>query len=146
MEQNLVVYEKGRTHLFTEIIKNKDGIDICRYSGETITDIIKMNPKMEIMHIDEALKRITKMEKEMYLSDGWKETTRENWEDMLNVLPPEKWESVLEVEIFRMSEYYTGNITAHYAKLGNKYFTALRRTTDNYAEMALEIKEGACLA
>ena len=42
---------------------------------------------------------------------------------------------------FLMSEYTTGNITAHYARIGCQYFCANRRTTDAYDTLAAQVLE-----
>lgn len=62
---------------------------------------------------------------------------------MLEVLPPEKWKHLGGVEIFRMMEYYTENITAHFIHLKDcfgedRYLECFRRTTVDYAEIASE--------
>jgi len=69
----------------------------------------------------------------------WKEIDDERWDEMLNVLPPEKWQTVRGVNIFRMSEYYTSNITTHFAKLGGRYFERQCRTTEKYETLAAEV-------
>ncbi len=71
----------------------------------------------------------------------WKEITEEKYWEMLEVLPPEKWETVAGVNIFRMMEYWTADVTAHYAKYQGKYFAARRRASQKYEDFAKEIKE-----
>lgn len=82
----------------------------------------------------EAREFYEKKEKEHYCYD-WKETTEEKYNDMLEVLPPErrtfiKW----EWEIFRMSEYTTWNITTHYKQKWDKYFV-WSFATDSYNDI-----------
>ena len=77
-----------------------------------------------------------------YLND-WKEITADEWQDALEVLPPEKWQTVAGVEIFRMMERLTGNITAHFARIGDRYFCANRRTSADYADLAAEVASAA---
>lgn len=45
--------------------------------------------------------------------------TEEEWIEALEVLPPMKWGRALGVESFRMSEFYSGNITSIYARVGD---------------------------
>jgi len=52
----------------------------------------------------------------------WQEITEEDYNEMLNVLPPLKWTN----GGFFMSEFYTGPITAFYQKLDGRYYTSLQ--------------------
>jgi hypothetical protein len=73
------------------------------------------SPELQIMTLDAALPLMEEAQKSKYCGN-WQEITEEDWHDALEVLPPEKWETVRGVNIFRMSEYLAGNITAHYLK------------------------------
>ena len=73
--------------------------------------------------------------------EPWKECTEERYQDMLEVLPPQKWERVNGVSIFRMSEYYTSDITRHFAHVGGKYFEGRFRTSGpSYTEHSVAIR------
>ncbi len=48
----------------------------------------------------------------------------ETFNEMLNVLPPLKWCTIRGVEMFCMSEMYTGTITNQYARVGDRYYSA----------------------
>ncbi len=52
--------------------------------------------------------------------------TRARFDEMLNVLPPQCWKRKKGWEAFRMMEYTTGSITAHYIRIGDRHFTAQR--------------------
>jgi hypothetical protein len=69
----------------------------------------------------------------------WVEITEEEYTEKLNCLPPEKWRTVLGVNIFRMCEYLTENVTDHYARLNGRFFEAGRRTSTPYEEIAAEV-------
>jgi hypothetical protein len=131
------IYKEGDTELRTIL---KDDLS-CPYTGRKAEDIIaELGEEYKVMDFDDAFPMIEKAENERYITD-WKEIDEEIWEDNLGVLPPEKWERVLDVEIFRMSEYWTSNITCHYAKYKNRYFSCKRRTSCNYADLAEEVKK-----
>lgn len=53
------------------------------------------------------------------------EITAEKFDEMLNILPPLKWCTIRGVEMFCMREMYTGTYTDQYARIGEKYYTAL---------------------
>ena len=41
---------------------------------------------------------------------------------MLGCLPPEEWKKFKWGNIFRMSEYMTGDITTHFMEIENKFY------------------------
>lgn len=84
------------------------------------------NAKYEVMTFDEFLER----QKKSMLGGGVTETTAERFHEMLDVLPPLKWCTINGVEMFCMSEMYTGTYTTQYARIGEKYYTAMVDVTD----------------
>jgi hypothetical protein len=96
------------------------------------------SPEFQIMPFDEALPIMEEAKKSKYCGD-WREITEEAWWEALEVLPPEKWQTVRGVEIFRMCEYLSGNITAHYAKLRGKFFSRNCSTSENYEDLAEQV-------
>jgi len=81
---------------------------------------VAQNKKYEIMAYNEYLK----MEKDYYLNRPLTEVTEETFYDMLNVLPPLKWCTRDNVEMFCMSEMTTGTYTSQYLhdKNNNKFY------------------------
>jgi len=77
----------------------------------------------EIMTFEEYQKR----QKENLLAAPMREITAEKFEEMLDILPPIKWCTINGVEMFCISEMYTGTYTDQYAhdKKTNKYYTKL---------------------
>jgi len=142
----LAIYKPGSMSLQTTAYRDGEVIR-CRFSGYlaglpkdlTAEEYLAKNPGFCLMPIDEAIQQINKAEDEKIIGE-WKEITEEEWMDALGCLPPEKWETVDGVNIFRMCEYRTGNITAHYARYKGRFYTASRRTSVPYADMAKEIK------
>ena len=67
------------------------------------------------------------------------EETEDEYNYALGCLPPEKFERVKSFSIFRMSEYYTDNITSHHINYGDRYFTAKYRTTTTYQSIASSV-------
>lgn len=82
--------------------------------------------KYEVMTFGEFLDR----QKKSMISGGVTETTEENYYEMLNVLPPLKWCTIDGVEMFCMSEMYTGTYTNQYARIDKKFYTAMVDITD----------------
>ncbi len=72
-----------------------------------------------------AYKDFEALQRPYYITGEIVEITKEQWWDKLEVLPPEAWERGVVFERFRMSEYLTGYYTRQYARLGERYFTAV---------------------
>lgn len=72
------------------------------------------------------------LEREKLLSDPPQEITESRYNEMLDILPPLAWTTHHDVEMFCMSEFYTGTYTTQYAhdqKTG-KYYSKLVDYTD----------------
>lgn len=79
------------------------------------------NAEYQVMSYDE----FQVLEKKNYTGGPVKEITKEEWEYALNVLPPLKWCTINGVEMFCMSEMYTGTYTTQYARVGEKYYAMM---------------------
>ena len=74
----------------------------------------------EVMTIEEYCQK----DRDFYLSKPLKEISCGEFNDMLGMLPPLKWERKdSNFETFCMSEMTSGYYTSQYARLGDKYFT-----------------------
>nr|WP_024835445.1 hypothetical protein [Clostridium sp. 12(A)] len=65
------------------------------------------------------------LQRDSYINQPLEETTEECYENALNVLPPLKWCAIDGVEMFCMSEMYTGTYTNQYARYKGKYYTKM---------------------
>ena len=88
----------------------------CKRFEEYYTE--SLNIKYELMTFSE----FDHMQREFYLKKPLYEVSAETYDDMLNVLPPLKWCTIQGIEMFCMSEVYTGTFTTQYAKVGDKYY------------------------
>lgn len=84
------------------------------------------NARYEVMTFDDFLIR----QKKIMTSGPVSEITAERFDEMLNVLPPLHWCTIDGVEMFCMMEMYTGTYTNQYARIGEKYYTAMVDITD----------------
>ncbi len=126
----LVAYKPNATHIETTIINGKSA-----YSSSTVADYEATG--FIIIPMDEAISRIdTALDNKMKTLS---EITREEFWDALECLPPENWKTVDGLEMFRMSEYYTADITAHYICYKNKYYSANRRDSYTHAQALKDI-------
>jgi len=131
----LCIYIPGEMNLQNTVQSN----GLCAYSNETVEDCLARLHGAVCIPLENALEQIGKAEDAAYIND-WEEITQETYDRMLGVLPPEKWTTADGVNIFRIMEYTTGNITAHYAHYKGRYFTANRRTSTDYKQLAKEVK------
>jgi hypothetical protein len=78
------------------------------------------------------------------LQTPFKEITAEQWEDMLNCLPPMKWHDFAAgLNVFFCSEAYTGDLHGCYIKdrTTGKFYTALRSRFISDEQLFNDFKE-----
>ena len=137
-----MIYKPGERHIqSTTYICPDTGVERVQYTGgKTLDEYMadKAGQGLEVMPYEMAAPMMEAAQIAEYCKP-WREITKEQWWEMLEVLPPEKWQKVAGVEIFRMSEYTSGTVTGHYAMLGDRYFSANRDIRTEYADIAGEI-------
>ena len=139
-KEKMVIYKEGKGCIQDVLIESPDGILRSQYSGHTLEEYNALNGGgFVVMTLDEACDKIGALEDEKYIKQ-FVEISEDEYMEMLECLPPQKWQTVEGVNIFRMMEYMTGNITAHYVKYNGKFFCANRRTSTAYSEIVREIK------
>jgi len=138
----LCIYQPGKTHVVTASRetppRNLDGETFEAVLARLNSNLKDGEPVFQVLTIDDAADQIEEINRVQYC-EPWKEIDEETWWDALEVLPPEKWQTVGGVELFRMMEYLTGSITAHYARLGSRYFTKNACISTPYAQLAAEV-------
>lgn len=132
----LAIYVEGERHIESYI--KPDGFVAYQDNPTTPEEYLASNPGAIILPLDDAVKKIRTLDRAEYCKP-WVEISKETWWDMLEVLPPEKWQNNGTVEMFRMSEYLCGRITGHYARVGERYFCANREAGDNFPELIREL-------
>lgn len=136
---DMVIYKKGANSIQTSVTNGR-----CDYTTYTVEQYLeKKGPEYSCISFDDALELIKAID-DKNLIGKWLEITEEHFMEMLEVLPPEKWQRTGHFEIFRMSEYYTSNITNHFVHVNmigekDRYFEANRRTSVSYDAITLEI-------
>ena len=72
------------------------------------------------------------MEKDYYINQPITEITEEKFEEMLDILPPLKWCTRNNIEMFCMSEMLTGCYTSQYIhdKISNKFYHKIVNVID----------------
>ena len=142
MNYTHAICEKGKTYLNNVGRLNDDGQVVSSISGELFNDLIaKLNKDDQqsfiILPMEDAMKMIDDAGNGM--CGQIQEINKEKYNEMLECLPPEKWENLGSFSIFRMREYYTDNITSHYISYKNRYFTAKYRITTTYQSIINDV-------
>lgn len=83
-----------------------------------------------------------KQERDSILNRPLVEIDEERFNEMLNILPPLKWCTIDGVEMFCISEMYTGSYTDQYARAGDKYYTKMVDSLDKSTWINEVMKKG----
>lgn len=125
----------GEGHIFGFI----DELNECTEISKTPINEM-LDDGYVIIPFSEAVEHIQQADEKRFIKP-FSEISEEQFYEMFEVLPPEKWVNITNGFMFRMSEYTTSNITAHYIKIGDRHFSAERRTSTSYKEMIEEVEE-----
>ena len=144
MDGVLVIYKKGKSNIEALV----DG-DVTHYGKRPIAEVIDESGG-ELMNFEVALELIANVLEKTY-SKPFTEIEESEYQEMLEVLPPEVWMTgqryerdgiTYNVEGFRMCEYTEAQYTSHfYCIIGphnnKRYFSGIRA-----ADEAAPINEG----
>lgn len=133
-----VVYREGDSGVITFLREDED---VSVYTERTLESFQIDYPGCKVYKdLDEVMPMIEKAENEKYIKP-FSEITEEEWWEMYECLPPLR--TIRSDDglffAFLMSEYWTSNITGHYFRIQDRYFSAQRRDTDNPGDMYQEI-------
>ena len=132
-----VAYLPG-AHAIEDIIL-PDGVN-CAYGAPVSAKLAK---GCIVCFLGEAVELIAHVNSARYRVGEWREISAEDYSDALDCLPPERWEWVGDVSLFRMCEYTAGDITAHYASHAGRYFVCQERLSADYETLAARVREVA---
>lgn len=111
-----VFYQTGKAGIIDYgIVRN--GVLTGAYSNETLE-------QMRVRYPDAILGElgpVAAASEDMFRSPPV-EIDEDRWMEMLEVLPPVNWVCDSEGESFKLSERTSGNITAIFARIGERYF------------------------
>jgi hypothetical protein len=113
------VYNRTSGHLHT--VLNAAGL--CQYTGKTLEEMQEENKpaQLEVMTFLEALEATQAASRARYCT-GPKRISKEHYEEMLNVLPPENWTRGVGYSSFRLSERLSGSIASFFIRIGDSYY------------------------
>jgi hypothetical protein len=106
----------------------KEDIEICnknrkKYPCEMYENYYKaaLEKEYKVMTWDE----FQKARRDFYIDRPLEEVTEDQYNEMLNILPPLKWCTIDGIEMFCISEMYDDVYTNQYARYKDKYYTKL---------------------
>ena len=106
------------------------------YSGETIEEIRQRYPKIELRDFDEVIEQ-----QEAHLRTSPEMISEDQFNDALEMLPPDNWVRTPAGESFAFAERYSGRMTTIYARLGRTYWRFI--DVANLGHMAIMERIGA---
>lgn len=118
-------YYKDELALVSSHLKNYGG----EYWQKRVEEVAKtVEAGCKIMSMDE----FRALEKKRLITGILTEETEEDFNDALNVLPPLQWVTINGVEMFCMSEMWTGTYTTQHARDSKtgKYYCTMVDITD----------------
>jgi hypothetical protein len=139
--QQPVAYVPGRMGIVDVMGKGEDGVLRSKITGETIEDLGKRYPGVIVGDLEAVA-----MATEQAMIRPPTRITRDKFIEMLEVLPPEDWQQrrgaagVPSSESFKLVEYFSGNITSIYARIGGEYFEMLDRGTLSHEQIVEKCK------
>lgn len=105
---------QGPTSIIDEVNPITGRSAVC---GETLEQIRKRYPKAEIVTWEPWLSN-----KEKAHCTEPQPIDKDRFMEMLEVLPPQRWQHGKNCESFELMEHYSGRVTSIYARFGNRYF------------------------
>lgn len=126
----MTFYVPGKTHLLS-IATLQDGEYRCSYYKRTLAELrAETGEDVQLMPLDDAGRMIDDAQTRIYCRAPVEET-REQFDDMLNVLPPAKWQrcSATDSEAFFVPEPLCGGIYTWHVRIGARYWCLNRDGT-----------------
>ena len=141
-ENMMTFYEIGKTHLYS-IATFKDGEWRTQYDHQTLEEVrAERGEAMQLLPFNEACKLIDDAQMAAYCHAPV-EITREKFWEMLEVLPPCKWERSEACEAFYVSEALAADIHAWHVRIGERYWALNRSCTRKPDSIISEVATAA---
>lgn len=140
----MTFYIPGKPHLLSIAIM-QGGEYRSAYYKRTLAELrAETGENVQLVPLDEAGRMIDDAEAQIYCRAPV-EITREQFDDMLNVLPPAKWQkcSATDSEAFFVPEALCGTIYAWHVRLGERYWTLNRDGTREPDSIMSEVATAA---
>jgi len=133
------IYKPGSLNI--ETFTNENG-KVAFSKGQTVEEYLfeHKDNDLIVLPFKDAMELI-EMEHDKMSCQSWGEISEDTYISCLECLPPSRWTRVKGVEFFQSPEMWSFNITNTYASYNGKFYSALRKTSCDYAVLADEIKK-----
>lgn len=111
---------------------------LTMYCQKTYATVVEEYSDAVLIHVDEA---ILIME-EANIDKVATSITKSQFWNALECLPPENWVCREYTESFKMCEYWSGQITSIYVRIGEEYFTFRDRASMTHDQIVAKTREG----
>lgn len=138
-DDRVAFYVPGDGHIFDAAVM-RDGAWTGVYGGLTLKELRQEHPTMVLMYLAEAVDAI-----ERTFRTEPTEISHEAYEQALCAVPALDLNAAVGAESFKSSELLCGQLTAIYAKLGDRYFTFVDRISTNHAEIIAKVEDSGLL-
>ncbi|AXH72676.1 MAG: Sea42 [Caudoviricetes sp.] len=105
-------------------------------SMKTLDTLQKDNPNIRLMLWDDAMEQIENLNTERLSKID--EITEEQWNEMLNILPPMDWQAYRGAQSFLLPEPYTGSWYPCYVTANGKYYKGYSNIRNENFEKRIE--------
>lgn len=131
------VYKSGELHILDLVTTNENGEKVTQCYGKPVSSLI--NEGYMLLPLEQAVELSRGARERRLVDRTWTEITADDYDEALNVLPPERWQRINGTAIFRMCEYLCGNITAHYVEINGRYFQAFKPAIDDQSQYVEQV-------
>lgn len=132
----LCVAVPGSLEIIDVLTKDAAGAMVGRFSRSPVDALLASKAGAVVARLDQVAAEI----EASHITEP-QAITADEWMEALEALPPIRWRTVLGVEIFQMSERYSGRVTGTYARIGRSHYRW--RDRDNESHERLAHKAGA---
>lgn len=133
-----VFHVPGNIYIEDSARPDATGVYRSRCRGHTIEEMRVKAPGVLLRSWDEAMPEIKAAERAVYARPP-KGITAEQFDEMLNVLPPMKWERRGASESFMICEATTGSLRSIFCRVGDKFYEMCDETRLTHDEILARV-------
>lgn len=139
LETAPALYDPTTGRIYTFMVPGPDpaGPLVSAWGCETLPELValgRVSPEAQILPQDEALALSDAADRQR-LCKGPQPIDAERFDELLNVLPPQRWVRGVAAESFRISEAITGDLYTFCVRLDDRYFSITESGSTTHDEL-----------
>ena len=115
---DMIFANPNKTQAADAAVEVGPGCYMGRYTGKSLEELQVDDPDVQLISVDEFVAI-----SEAAMTTDPVEVSEEQFLYLLEVLPPGGWTRNGSSESFYMIEFYSGRVTTHVVRIGERYFT-----------------------